>query len=68
MEHSLINLNQIREYGLPVFDNPFDNDSYGIDGDDIFIPFATMGTVVYFESTFADRVGRKTLADSAFNR
>ena len=50
MEHSLINPNQIREYGLPVFDNPFDTDSYGIDGDDIFIPFATTGTVVYFES------------------
>ena len=50
MEHSLINPNQIREYGLPVFDNPFDTDNYGIDDDDIFIPFATTGTVVYFES------------------
>ena len=28
MEHSLINPNQIHEYGLPVFDNPFDTDSY----------------------------------------
>ena len=43
MEHSLINPNQIREYGLPVFDNPFDANTYGIDGDDIFIPFITMG-------------------------
>ena len=50
MEHSLISLIQIREYGLPVFDNPFDANSYGIDGDDIFIPFDTMGTAVYFES------------------
>ena len=50
MEHSLINLNQICEYCLPVFDIPFDTDGYGIDGDDIFIPFDTTGMVVYFES------------------
>jgi hypothetical protein len=51
MDHSLINPNQIREYGIPVYDNPFSQSQFGIDcNDDDFIPFNTTGTIVYFES------------------
>jgi hypothetical protein len=50
MDHSLINPNQIREYGIPVYDNPFTQSQFGIDCNDDFIPFNTMGTIVYFES------------------
>jgi hypothetical protein len=50
MDHSLINPNQIREYGLPVYDNPFSKQQFGIDGNEAFIPFNTMGTIVYFET------------------
>ena len=49
MEKSLINPNQIREYGLDVYDDPF-RDKFGISGEDFFIPFDTAGTVVYFET------------------
>ena len=48
--HSLINPNQIREYGIDVSDNPYAPDCFGIDTDVAFIPFDTTGTVVYFES------------------
>jgi hypothetical protein len=50
MDHSLINPNQIREYGIPVYDNPFSQSQFGIDCNDDFIPFNSMGTIVYFES------------------
>lgn len=50
MEHSLINPNQIREYGIPVCDNPFNAQCFGIDTDETFVPFNTTGTIVYFES------------------
>jgi hypothetical protein len=50
MDHSLINPNQIHEYGIPVYDNPFSQSQFGIDCNDDFIPFHTMGTIVYFES------------------
>ena len=50
MKHSLINPNQICEYGLPVYDDPFSNSHFGIDGNKAFIPFNTMGTIVYFET------------------
>jgi hypothetical protein len=50
MDHSLINPNQIREYGLPVYDDPFSKQQFGIDGKEAFIPFNTMGTIVYFET------------------
>jgi hypothetical protein len=42
MDHSLINPNQIHEYGIPVYDNPFSQSQFGIDCNDDFI--------VYFES------------------
>ena len=50
MGHSLINPNQIREYGVPVHDDPYNKHQFGIDGHEAFIPFNTMGTIVYFES------------------
>jgi hypothetical protein len=50
MDHSLINPNQIREYGIPVYDNPFSQSQFDIDCNDDFIPFNTTGTIVYFES------------------
>jgi hypothetical protein len=50
MDHSLINPNQICEYDIPVYDNPFSQSQFGIDTNDDFIPFNTTGTIVYFES------------------
>ena len=45
-----LNPNQVRAHGLNVFDNPFNDDEFGIDGHDAFIPFDTTGTVVHFDS------------------
>jgi hypothetical protein len=50
MDNSLINPNQICEYGIPVYDDPFSQSQFDIDCNDDFIPFNTMGTIVYFES------------------
>jgi hypothetical protein len=52
MDHSLINPNQICEYGLPVYDDPFSNSQLGpgIKGNETFIPFHTMGTTVHFDT------------------
>jgi hypothetical protein len=50
MDHSLINPNQIREYGIPMYNNPFSQSQFGIDCNDDFISFNTTGTIVYFES------------------
>ena len=50
MSHSLINPNQIREYGVPVYDDPYNVQQFGIDGHEAFIPFNTTGTIVHFES------------------
>jgi hypothetical protein len=50
MKHSLINPNQIREYGLPVYDDPFSKSLFGIDGNETFIPFNTTGTIVHFDT------------------
>ncbi len=50
MDHSLINPNQIGEYGTPMYDNPFSQSQFGIDCNDDFIPFNTTKTIVYFES------------------
>ena len=50
LKHSLINPNQIREYGIQVYDDPFNMHQFGIDGGDVFIPFDTTGTIVHFES------------------
>jgi len=51
LPHSLLNLNQIRAYGIDVNDNPFDPVSdFGIQSNEAFIPFDTTGTVVHFET------------------
>ena len=52
LDHTLINPNQIRHYGIPTWDNPFDYDrSLGIEVDnDLFIPFDTKGTKIYFQT------------------
>ena len=51
MDHSLINPNQIRHYGVPVSDNPYDETKdLGIDHDVAFIPFHTEGSTVYFDT------------------
>ena len=51
LDHSLINPNQSRHYGIPVSDNPYDSDKQlGIDHEDVFIPFGTSGSMVYFDS------------------
>ena len=50
MDHSLVNPNQIRMTGTPVSDDPFDaTRRLGIQHDDLFIPFETDGTTVYFQ-------------------
>jgi len=50
MNNSLVNPNQIREYGLPVYDDPFSKSKFGIDCNEVFIPFNTTGTIIYFET------------------
>ncbi len=50
MDHSLINQNQIHEYGIFMYNNPFSQSQFGINCNDDFIPFNTMGTIVYFET------------------
>jgi hypothetical protein len=51
LENSLINPNQMRAYGLLVNDNPFNTShGFGVNSEQVFIPFDTMGTVVYFNS------------------
>jgi hypothetical protein len=50
MDHSLINPNEICEYGIPIYDIPFSQSQFGIYCNDDFIPFNTMGAIVYFES------------------
>jgi hypothetical protein len=40
MPNSLLNPNQMRAYGLGVYDDPFDtSQTFGIDSDEAFIPF-----------------------------
>jgi hypothetical protein len=49
--HSLINLNQLRAYGIKVNDDPFDSTrDFGINSKQVLIPFDTTGTIVYFKS------------------
>ena len=51
LQHTLINPNQIRHFGVPVNDNPFDTGSpFGISHDDLFMPFSTRGPMVLFET------------------
>jgi hypothetical protein len=57
MDHSLINPNQIREYGIPVYDNPFSQSQFGINCNNDFIPFNTMGAIVYL-SLMCQQIGK----------
>ena len=51
LDHSLINPNQIRHYGIPVSDDPYDpNRELGIDHEELFVPFQTRGATICFES------------------
>jgi hypothetical protein len=51
LDHSLINVNQIRVTGISVCDDPFDRyRNIGIELDDVFIPFQMDGNTLYFKS------------------
>ena len=52
LDHSLINPNQLRSYGIPFWDNPFDAaHSLSIEVDDsLIIPMRNVGTKVLFRS------------------
>jgi len=51
MDHSLINPNQVRSFGIPVSDNPFDTGRpFGIDHEDLFVSFRTEGSTVCFDT------------------
>ena len=53
LDHSLLNPNQIRSYGIKVWDNPFDQDrGTMIDvGNEISIPLQVQGTKIYWHSS-----------------
>jgi hypothetical protein len=47
---ALINPNQLRAYGIDVNDDPFDSScNFGIESEQVLIPFNTMGTVVLID-------------------
>ena len=51
LDHSLLNQNQIRSFGNPVWDNPFDPDRpLGIELPELFIPFQTKGIKILFKT------------------
>ena len=51
LNHSLINPNQLRSYGVDVWDNPFDKErGLCIRIDEITIPMSTKGTKIRFET------------------
>ena len=51
LDHSLINPNQIRHFGIAVSDNPYDNSKpLGIAHSEVFVPFKSTGATVYFET------------------
>ena len=54
MDHSLINPNQIRHYGIDVKDNPFEKMgiTYEENGDNFHIPFKCEGTTIYFDTHY----------------
>jgi hypothetical protein len=52
LDHSLINPNQLRAYGVPLWDNPYDPArplSLDVDND-LSIPLQTSGTKIYFRT------------------
>jgi hypothetical protein len=52
LDHSLLNPNQVRSYGIPLWDNPFDDTRpLGMDlSHNITLPFETRGTKILFHS------------------
>ncbi|CAJ1962218.1 unnamed protein product [Cylindrotheca closterium] len=49
LDHSLFNPNQIRSYGTPLWDNPYDDmHEIGIEATDLFIPLRSRGTKLLF--------------------
>ena len=52
MDHSLFNPNQLRMYGVQVWDNPFDQEGpFSIQASDVVeIPLNTKGTKIFFNS------------------
>jgi hypothetical protein len=62
MDHSLINPNQICEYGIPMYDNPFSQSQFGIDCNDDFIPFNTQGLLCTLR-LMCRQIGKLVLAN-----
>ena len=54
LDHSLIDPNQIRHFGIPLWDNPFDSAhkiSVGpVNENGLIIPLTTQGTRIFFDS------------------
>ena len=50
LDHTLLNQNQARHYGVTVQDNPYNKRPLQIETEDVVIPLQTAGTVIYFES------------------
>ena len=48
MNHSLININQVRALNISVHDNHFDATFFGIEAGKNFIPFTSKGAVNIF--------------------
>jgi hypothetical protein len=49
MDHLLINLNQIHEYGIPMYNDLFSQSQFGIDCNDDYILFNSTRMIVYFK-------------------
>ena len=49
MNHYLSSPNQVRAFNISVYDNPFDAAVFGIEVDEAFAPFTSMGAVISFE-------------------
>ena len=61
MDHLLINLNQIRHFGIPVLDDTYDSSrDLGIDHADVSSPFLTQGPTVFFETYAPSDEGLKS--------
>ena len=56
LDHSLINPNQLRHYGIRVHDNPYETDptrQMGIElYDDILLPFHATGATIFFDTFY----------------
>ncbi len=69
MDHSLINSNQLRHYGVVVHDNPYETDptrTMGIEIDDNnLITFSLQGSTVFFNRQ-ADRAYGRKISPTSF--